>query len=214
MHWVRWNQVLSSFDYGRLQVGSLPAFNRLLFIKRIWRFFNESSRMWSSVVKAIHGSKAGIDGTSLSGMSTLCHIVKLYWKLKQDELLPANAMRVRAGNELNTKLWSDNWLGYNCLNCKYSRLYHIEVHKDVIIFDRVYPDGWKWVWSRANIGPRNSTIKIESTDHIFLGCDMAREVWHRLMVWMDVHWVDVPYWCELVTSFDSWQSSTEIKNSC
>nr|GEY81571.1 RNA-directed DNA polymerase, eukaryota, reverse transcriptase zinc-binding domain protein [Tanacetum cinerariifolium] len=58
LSWVKWSNILASFDNGGLGVGSLSAFNRALLLKWRWRLFDFSNSLWVQVIKAFHGNEA------------------------------------------------------------------------------------------------------------------------------------------------------------
>ncbi|GKA16109.1 RNA-directed DNA polymerase, eukaryota, reverse transcriptase zinc-binding domain protein, partial [Tanacetum coccineum] len=60
--WVKWKNVLASKDKGGLGVLSLFALNRALMFKWVWRFFTQSSSLWTRVIKAIHGGDGKLLG--------------------------------------------------------------------------------------------------------------------------------------------------------
>ncbi|GJY17000.1 RNA-directed DNA polymerase, eukaryota, reverse transcriptase zinc-binding domain protein [Tanacetum coccineum] len=53
-------KVLASKDKGGLGVSSLYELNRALLFKWVWRFFTQSSSLWTRVIKAIHGNDGKI----------------------------------------------------------------------------------------------------------------------------------------------------------
>ncbi|GKB57874.1 hypothetical protein Tco_0914060, partial [Tanacetum coccineum] len=61
LSWIKWVNVLASFDKGGLGVDSLKAFNFALLQKWRWRLFQNPLALWVQLVKAIHGSEGGYD---------------------------------------------------------------------------------------------------------------------------------------------------------
>nr|GEX77905.1 RNA-directed DNA polymerase, eukaryota [Tanacetum cinerariifolium] len=59
--WIKWPNLLASFDKGGLGVGSLKAFNRCMLLKWRWRLLSSSGSLWVNVVKSIHIDEAGMD---------------------------------------------------------------------------------------------------------------------------------------------------------
>ncbi|GKA89741.1 putative RNA-directed DNA polymerase, eukaryota, reverse transcriptase zinc-binding domain protein [Tanacetum coccineum] len=59
--WVKWFNVISSFDKGELGIGSLKSFNLALLQKWRWRMFFNPHIMWVKVIKAFHGHEGGFD---------------------------------------------------------------------------------------------------------------------------------------------------------
>ncbi|GKE76295.1 hypothetical protein Tco_1542415, partial [Tanacetum coccineum] len=61
LSWIKWVNVLASFDKGGLGVCSLKAFNFALLQKWRWRLVQNPLALWVQLVKAIHGSEGGYD---------------------------------------------------------------------------------------------------------------------------------------------------------
>nr|GEV33431.1 RNA-directed DNA polymerase, eukaryota [Tanacetum cinerariifolium] len=62
MAWIKWPNVLASYEHSGLEVGSLKAFNLALLQIWHWRFVNNSELLWVKLMKAIHGLEVGFDG--------------------------------------------------------------------------------------------------------------------------------------------------------
>nr|GEZ97549.1 hypothetical protein [Tanacetum cinerariifolium] len=61
MSWLKWENVLASFDKGGPNIGSLKAFNLTLIKKWTRRLVNNPDSIWACVIKAIHGVEASVD---------------------------------------------------------------------------------------------------------------------------------------------------------
>ncbi|GKD59513.1 putative RNA-directed DNA polymerase, eukaryota, reverse transcriptase zinc-binding domain protein, partial [Tanacetum coccineum] len=61
MAWIKWDNILASFDIGGLEIRSLKAFNLDLLQKWRWQFVHNPDSLWVRVIKAIHGVDAGLD---------------------------------------------------------------------------------------------------------------------------------------------------------
>ncbi|GJU38398.1 hypothetical protein Tco_1191355 [Tanacetum coccineum] len=59
--WIKWKNVLSSYDNGGLNIDSLKAFNLALLQKWCWRLLSHKNALWDKVIKAIHGYEGGFD---------------------------------------------------------------------------------------------------------------------------------------------------------
>ncbi|GJU48519.1 RNA-directed DNA polymerase, eukaryota, reverse transcriptase zinc-binding domain protein [Tanacetum coccineum] len=59
--WIKWANVLSSFEKGGLNIGSLKSFNLALLQKWRWRWLSFPNALWVKVIKAIHGQEGGFD---------------------------------------------------------------------------------------------------------------------------------------------------------
>nr|GEV24814.1 RNA-directed DNA polymerase, eukaryota [Tanacetum cinerariifolium] len=57
---ISWDTVLASKKYGGLGVLSFFAMNRALLSKCVWRFFSQTSSMWTRTIKVIHGEKGNL----------------------------------------------------------------------------------------------------------------------------------------------------------
>ena len=53
--WIKWPNVLASFEKGGLNIGSLKAFNLTLLQKCRWRFMSYPNVLWVKVIKTLHG---------------------------------------------------------------------------------------------------------------------------------------------------------------
>ena len=62
MSWVKWDNVISSYGLGGLNIGSLRAKNWALMGKWWWRFWVEGDALWVKVIRSIHGSDGGLTG--------------------------------------------------------------------------------------------------------------------------------------------------------
>nr|GFC40937.1 RNA-directed DNA polymerase, eukaryota, reverse transcriptase zinc-binding domain protein [Tanacetum cinerariifolium] len=63
---IKWDSVLAPKDKGWLGVSSLYALNRTLMLKWVWRFYCQSSTLWTRVMKAIHGEDEKIADQTLA----------------------------------------------------------------------------------------------------------------------------------------------------
>ncbi|GJY26569.1 RNA-directed DNA polymerase, eukaryota, reverse transcriptase zinc-binding domain protein [Tanacetum coccineum] len=61
LSWIKWSNVLSSFDKEGLNIGSLKAFNLALLQKWHWRLFSSPNSLWIKVIKSFHGYECGFD---------------------------------------------------------------------------------------------------------------------------------------------------------
>ncbi|XP_071694446.1 uncharacterized protein [Rutidosis leptorrhynchoides] len=146
IHWVKWDQVLASFDKGGLDIGSLRAFNCSLLCKWVWRFHTSVNSLWAMVLKAIHGYTAGLDGGSVATNGLWSNIVKCFDNAKHSGYLPSNALRVKVGDGRSFSFWKDNWKGDGTLKDKYGRLFRLDSNADCSISDRLQDGCWSWAW--------------------------------------------------------------------
>nr|GEW84743.1 RNA-directed DNA polymerase, eukaryota, reverse transcriptase zinc-binding domain protein [Tanacetum cinerariifolium] len=99
MSWFKWSRVLPFKDKGGLGVSSLFTLNRALLFKWMWRFHNDINALWSRFIRAVHG----IDLLSY--------------------------MKIKVGNDLNTKFWEDVWMGNKNFKTSFLRIYALESDK-------------------------------------------------------------------------------------
>ncbi|GKE43267.1 RNA-directed DNA polymerase, eukaryota, reverse transcriptase zinc-binding domain protein, partial [Tanacetum coccineum] len=73
--WIKWTNVLSSFDKGGLGVGSLKSFSLTILQKWRWRFPSYPNSLWVQVIKALHGNEGGFDHHRFGCGNLVC-----FWK--------------------------------------------------------------------------------------------------------------------------------------
>ena len=59
--WLKWPNIVASFEKGGLNIGSLKSFNLALLQKWRWRMFSNPNALWVRVIKALHGLEGGFD---------------------------------------------------------------------------------------------------------------------------------------------------------
>ncbi|GKE62829.1 hypothetical protein Tco_1513196, partial [Tanacetum coccineum] len=59
--WIKWVNVLASFDKGGFAVGILKVVNLALLQKWRWRLVHNPYALWVQLIKAVHGPDAGFD---------------------------------------------------------------------------------------------------------------------------------------------------------
>ncbi|PWA52848.1 reverse transcriptase domain, Reverse transcriptase zinc-binding domain protein [Artemisia annua] len=155
MSWIKWDNILASYDKGGLNIGSLKAFNFALLQKWRWRLVTSPNSLWVRVVKAIHGDDTGIDLKGCIFNGTWANIVKSYSMLQSKDIIPMHTLRHKVGNGSSIRFWKDNWIGNGSLSSKYNRLFHLEVDANCLLSDRLSNGSWSWNWSRQNLGSRN-----------------------------------------------------------
>nr|GEY37988.1 RNA-directed DNA polymerase, eukaryota, reverse transcriptase zinc-binding domain protein [Tanacetum cinerariifolium] len=109
--WAAWNKVLASKENEGLGVSSYRALNRALLLKWVWRFISQDGSLWFRVIKALYGTS--IDSHPVNLSSNWCCIIR----------------------ELH--LLYDNWLGDKPLKDLFSRLFALELNKEVTVGDKV-----------------------------------------------------------------------------
>ncbi|GJU30484.1 putative RNA-directed DNA polymerase, eukaryota, reverse transcriptase zinc-binding domain protein [Tanacetum coccineum] len=164
--WVKWSNVLSSFDKGGLGVGSLKSFNFSLLKKWRWRLYSNPHALWVKILKSLHGYEGGFDqvGCKTNGISA--KIVGSSNYLHSNGILPVDSLRYKVGCGSLIRLWKDTWLGNSPLYLRFNILFRLEQDKDCLIIDHFSNGQWHWNWSRVVLGIRNSTYLRDSLNEI------------------------------------------------
>ena len=125
-----------------------------LLFKWIWRFLNNESDLWISLVKSIYGVDGGI-GPSPSRPhyrstwnSILCAIKRL--KVYGIDLL--SYCKRMVGNGISTRFWYDVWCGNQPLNVQFPRIFCLDLDKNCSIASRVAIPDWHLVLRRPPRG--------------------------------------------------------------
>ncbi|GJV06939.1 hypothetical protein Tco_1344595 [Tanacetum coccineum] len=128
MAWIKWDNILASYEKGGLNIGSLKAFNLSFLQKWRWRLMTKPNSLWVRVIKAIHGDDTRFD---------------------------QNECKISVGNCSSIRFWKDNWIGNGSLHSKYNRLFHLDIDANRLLSGRISNGIWSWNWSRQNLGSRN-----------------------------------------------------------
>ncbi|GJX51872.1 RNA-directed DNA polymerase, eukaryota, reverse transcriptase zinc-binding domain protein [Tanacetum coccineum] len=139
MVWVRWNSCMASKQKGGLGIGSIHALNVGLLFKWIWRFLSQSSDLWISVIKEIHGLHGGISDPSsysscLSPWSGILSSVKSLKKKGIDLLFLCSR---KLGNGDSIRFWDDVWCGSQPLKVQFPRVYMLDNDKSCCVANRL-----------------------------------------------------------------------------
>ncbi|GKB84766.1 hypothetical protein Tco_0957038 [Tanacetum coccineum] len=154
--WIKWANVLSFFEKGGLNFGSLNSFNLALLQKWLWRWFFFPNALWVKVIKAIHGQEGGFDtyGCKFNGIWARIFGSSNFFHLKN--IIPLNYFCFKAGCSTRIRFWKDIWISDSPLTNRYNRLYRLELDKDCLIINRIENGQWRWNWSRNDLGVRNT----------------------------------------------------------
>ncbi|XP_071708378.1 uncharacterized protein [Rutidosis leptorrhynchoides] len=154
MSWVKWDDVILSYGFGGLNIGSLKGKNLALIGKWWWRFKNEPNSFWAKIVTSIHGSGGLLnasDSLRTQGKGGVwVNIVRVGREIEKIVTCFRDSFIRKIGDGSSTKFWDDTWLMDTPLKVKYSRLFHLEQEKSVAVKDRVeWGDqgciiNWKW----------------------------------------------------------------------
>ncbi|GJZ17745.1 putative RNA-directed DNA polymerase, eukaryota, reverse transcriptase zinc-binding domain protein [Tanacetum coccineum] len=129
--WVKWSNVLSSFDKGGLGIGSLKSFNLSLLQKWRWRFITNPKLLWVKAIKTLHGQEGGFDHQGCKTNGVWGKIVGSSNYLHSNSILSNDSLRFHVGCGTLIRFWKDTWL------------------------DRISNGQWCWNWSRSELGVRN-----------------------------------------------------------
>ncbi|GKC64656.1 hypothetical protein Tco_1097254, partial [Tanacetum coccineum] len=211
MAWIKWDNILASYEKGGLNIGSLKAFNLALFKKWRWRLVTNPDSLWKD---------NWIGNGSLSSR---------YNRLFHSDV-DANCL---LSDRLSNGIWSWNWSRQNlgskneeALDNLLSEVVHVSVNNML--------DSWQW--SIANDGvfsvqdtrihvdnvilPPHITpiscpscnVGVESNDHIFFGCDTAINLWQLIRVWIDINMPSFSSCFEWLQWFEDWRATRISKD--
>ncbi|GJR71793.1 RNA-directed DNA polymerase, eukaryota, reverse transcriptase zinc-binding domain protein [Tanacetum coccineum] len=127
--WVKWDNMLASFDKGGLGVGSLKAFNLALLQKWHWRLINNANLLWVRLINLIHGVEAGLDEKGCKSAGLWSRIIGTVNYLHSRGVIPRE---------------------------KYNRLFHLDRNGDCVTRDQICNGVWSWDWCRKDLGSRNN----------------------------------------------------------
>ncbi|GJY49892.1 RNA-directed DNA polymerase, eukaryota, reverse transcriptase zinc-binding domain protein [Tanacetum coccineum] len=155
MAWIKWENVLASFEKGGLNIRSLKSFNLALLQKWRWRLVNNSDSLWARVIIAIHDVEAGLvlKGCNCNGVWS--SIISSYSLLHDRNFLPLGTLCRKVGNGTSIRFWKDSWNGNGPLMTRFNRLYHLDANKDCLLSDWNVNGSWVWSWKRQVVGSQN-----------------------------------------------------------
>ncbi|GJZ37647.1 RNA-directed DNA polymerase, eukaryota [Tanacetum coccineum] len=145
--WVKWSKVLAAKKFGGLGVSSFFALNRALLFKWVWRFISRDNSLWFRFVNAMHGPLTQHSARFSSIWST---IIREVYALKNQGIDLISHCKIRIGDGLLTRFWSDIWVGDNQLRVMFPRIYALELHKDCSVADKMVHSVvhtlhcWRW----------------------------------------------------------------------
>ncbi|GJR35218.1 hypothetical protein Tco_1210902 [Tanacetum coccineum] len=132
--WVKWSNVLASFNKGGLGVGSLKGFN---------------------VIKSIHGVEAGMDLNDCQSNGLWSRIVDSINQLRSSGAIPFCSIRYKVGDGSLIRFWLNTWVRDLPLRDRFNRLYHLENFKDCMVRDRFSNGSSSWNWIRPILSGRS-----------------------------------------------------------
>nr|GEX17593.1 RNA-directed DNA polymerase, eukaryota, reverse transcriptase zinc-binding domain protein [Tanacetum cinerariifolium] len=137
--WIAWDKVISPLKDGGLDIGSLRVSNLSLLAKWWWRFLCETSSIWASVIKSIHGQHGGLQDISTirNKSGAWFQIAKLNQDLTSYGIDLNTLFRLKIGNGESTSFWNNVWVGNSPLCNAFPRLFRLELHPLCRVCDRV-----------------------------------------------------------------------------
>ncbi|GKB63874.1 putative RNA-directed DNA polymerase, eukaryota, reverse transcriptase zinc-binding domain protein [Tanacetum coccineum] len=95
--WIKWVNVLASFDKGGLAVGSLKAVNLALLQKWRWRLVHNPYALWVQLIKAVHGPNARFDQNGCQSHGLWAKIVGSINHLHFIVIIPMGTLNLKVG---------------------------------------------------------------------------------------------------------------------
>ncbi|GJZ62759.1 RNA-directed DNA polymerase, eukaryota, reverse transcriptase zinc-binding domain protein [Tanacetum coccineum] len=184
--WIKWKNVLSSYDNGGLNIGSLKSFNLTLLQKWRWRLLSHKNTLWIKVIKALHGHEGGFDNNGCIYNS--CGMRIRFWKDTKGRrfsfYIRYNRLyRLEKINEVeDTCVWSlgtDGTFSVKDARC--------------IIDSNIFPS-----LAPSAISCPSCNGNVESLNHIFFECNIAKDIWMLVRKWCDTSFP--PF-----TSYELWK---------
>ncbi|XP_071740101.1 uncharacterized protein [Rutidosis leptorrhynchoides] len=160
MSWVSWETILSSYDRGGFNFGTLRTKNWDLLGKWWWRLHNENNTYWVKVIKSIYGQDEGLGNSheiNIPNRNSIWQniqrmgVVLSKWNIS---FSTSFVKSVSTGDE--TLLWKDIWLSNVSLCEKFNRIYRLDTNQEALVSERITKDGTSWTvnwrWSREPTG--------------------------------------------------------------
>nr|GEU34392.1 RNA-directed DNA polymerase, eukaryota, reverse transcriptase zinc-binding domain protein [Tanacetum cinerariifolium] len=144
MAWMRWNSC----------IGSIHALNVGLLFKWLWRFLSQSSDLWISIIKEIHGFHGGIfDPSSYSSyLSPWSGILSSIKSLKKKGIDLLSLCSCKLGNGDSIRFWDDVWCDSQPLKVQFPRVYMLDNDKSCCVANRLGLHDWSSVFRRPPRG--------------------------------------------------------------
>ncbi|XP_071687637.1 uncharacterized protein [Rutidosis leptorrhynchoides] len=160
INWIKWELILSPYDKGGLNIGSLFCKNISLLCKWWWRFHNEKTALWVKIISSIYGAGGGICtndfSRKVSGRTIWNEIIKAGKIADNIGISFSSSINKCIGNGSNTKFWTDIWCGTEPLNNLFRRLYMLDSNKNASVADRLTLSNTithgSWAWTRTPTG--------------------------------------------------------------
>ncbi|PWA50232.1 hypothetical protein CTI12_AA473650 [Artemisia annua] len=126
---------MASKQMGGLGIGSIHALNAGLLFKWLWMFLSQSSVLWVTVIKEIHGYHGGIsDPPSYSScFSPWSGILSSLKSLNKKGVDLLSLCSRKLGNGVSIHFWDDVWCGTQPLKVQFPRVHMLDNDKAVVL---------------------------------------------------------------------------------
>ncbi|GJS52182.1 RNA-directed DNA polymerase, eukaryota, reverse transcriptase zinc-binding domain protein [Tanacetum coccineum] len=213
LSWLKWSNVLASFDKWGLAIGSLKSFNLALLHKWRWRFYTNPDSLGVKVIRALHSREGGFDHNGCKYNGTCSKIVGTSNYLHSSFVLPMDSIRFQVGCASLIRFWKDIWLAWSLAHdgmfsigalCRLIDDHTLPSLDTKTTWDKCLPRKVNiFMWRlkldrlphRLNFTSRGIEIpeiscsscngNVESNDHIFFECTFAKEIWRIVRRWCD-----------------------------
>ncbi|GJR74302.1 RNA-directed DNA polymerase, eukaryota, reverse transcriptase zinc-binding domain protein [Tanacetum coccineum] len=194
--WIKWDRCLASKEDSGLRIDSIYGLNIGLLFKWIGRFLCNHSDLWVRVIKSIHDLEGGINIVSNKGLkcSTWGSISSSINSLKSKGFSLTSVRHLVDSYILDTGHEATRW--NRSLRIKVNVfLWRLKLNK---------------LPSRVNLDRRGIEVSsllcpschgdIETVNHSFFNCDMAKDLWSLLSNWWEL---DIPV-CGNIAKWYDW----------
>ncbi|GJZ20063.1 RNA-directed DNA polymerase, eukaryota, reverse transcriptase zinc-binding domain protein [Tanacetum coccineum] len=203
-----------------LNIGSLKAFNPALLQKWRWRMFSSPNTLWVNNIKALHGQDGGLDNQGCNFNGIWSRIVGTSNFLHSKDIIPLNSFRFKSlADDAIFSVRSSRRL----IDSKLIPSILPSTSWDNILPRKVNIFLWRLSLDRLphrlNLSSRGIDIptiscsscngNVESADHIFFACDLAKDVWSLVRKWCDLSSPSFASYVDWKSWFCSWQVSKD-----
>ncbi|MFS7999578.1 putative reverse transcriptase zinc-binding domain-containing protein [Helianthus anomalus] len=149
MSWVAWDTVSKSKKNGGFGISKVRDVNFALLSKWAWRFKTQTESIWRKVVEVVHGGRGRWvclpSNRRFRGCwNTLANEVERRYFNGRNFI---DLLSVKVGNGLNTKFWSDLWVGSTVLKVRWPNLYALDRKKQCLVAERFVWDSGRWIFA-------------------------------------------------------------------
>ncbi|XP_071695652.1 uncharacterized protein [Rutidosis leptorrhynchoides] len=187
LSWVKWVNVVCSYELGGLNIGLLKHKNLALLGKWWWRFFSEPNSLWVRIIRSIYGLYGGLElgREEIRALkpSTWRSIILTGHDIEDTGVSFVNSFVQQVGSDSAVSFWDGLWLNGNKLRCAFPRLYQLEDNKEARIKDRVEVRDkqvlFSWSWLRDPQGRTKDELDtlcslISAYSFVDQGCSVVK----------------------------------------